>query len=312
MQYCGGIFLAYKEKGKAEGNAVLVALGGLFLIAILVIVGYSLAADPFEGCVGVVKIEGEILSQGIPSTIFSDEVKGSETIAEEIASADSQPDVKAVLVLVDSPGGSVVASKELYNAVRALNKSSVSYINELAASGGYYVAAGTDYIVANPDSITGSIGARATFTELSGLFGKLGINETTIKTGSLKDMGSPSRQMTDEERAIIEGIINESFQQFKSDVEAGRGNRLDGNLFATALDARILSGRQAKKTGLVDELGNKKTAIKKAAQLGGIESDEPRLCELSSAGKQRSIFGSLSSQALKLVASEAAPRLQYR
>ncbi|MEM2137470.1 MAG: signal peptide peptidase SppA [Candidatus Anstonellaceae archaeon] len=302
-----------KSKAANEGgNAVLLALGGLFLISILIIIGYSLASGPFEGCVGVVEIKGEIVSDDIPATIFSDEVKGSETIANEIASADERQDVKSVLLLIDSPGGSVVASKQLYDAIRKLNKTSVTYINELAASGGYYVAAASDYIVANPDSITGSIGARATFTEMSGLFEKIGLNETTIKTGKMKDIGSPSRPMTDEEQAIIQAIINESFQQFKSDVEAGRGSRLSPQLFATVLDARILSGRQAKKIGLVDDLGNKESAVQKAGKLGGI-NNEPRLCELSSGKGKKGLFGSLSAEAIDFIAKSAgAPRLQYK
>ncbi|VVC01752.1 Peptidase family S49 [uncultured archaeon] len=306
--------MAYKDRAEPKNNnIVILVVGGLFLIAILVIIGYSFASGPFEGCVGVVSINGEIVSQDIPSSIFSDEVLGSETMAGEIASADSRSDVKSVLVLIDSPGGSVVGSKQIYDAVRALNKYSVSYINEMAASGGYYVAAGTDYIVANPDSITGSIGARATFTEMSGLFGKLGINETTIKTGAMKDIGSSSRPMTDDERALIQGIVNESFQQFKSDVEIGRGSRLNYQLFQPVLDARILSGRQAKKIGLVDALGDKKAAIKKAAELGGITSDDPRLCELSSTGAQRGLLGSLSAQTIDfLVRSSGMPKLQYR
>ncbi len=294
-----------------ERNYLYLILGGLFLLALLVLVGYSI--NPLEGCVGVVRISGPLVTQDIEPTVFSDGQTGTETISEEIASADTRPDVKAVLLLIDSPGGSVVASRQAYEAVRALGKPSVAYINELGASGGYYVAAGADQVVIHPDALTGSIGAVMTFTEMSGLFSKLGITQTALKSGAMKDMGSQARQMTDAETAVLGGIVNESFQQFKSDIVESRGGRLDMALFEQALDARLLSGRQAKRIGLADELGDKKAAIKKAAEMGGIKAEEPRLCELSESGQRRGLLGSLSSQALELLSKAGnAPRLLYQ
>ena len=302
--------MALKKTG--EPNYLLLGLGGMFLVAIIVILAYSFAAAPLSGCVGVVEIKGPIISDDIGSTIFSDEIKGAETIAEEIEAADERQDVKSVLILIDSPGGSVVASRRLYDAVNGLNKTTVSYINEMAASGGYYVAAGSDYIISNPDAITGSIGARATFSDMSGLFAKLGYNETVVKSGSMKDIGSSSRPMTDAELAVIQGIINESFGEFRAAVEEGRKGKLDSEGWKTALDARIMSGRQAKKIGLVDELGSRKQAIAKAGELGGIKG-EPRLCRLSGAPSAKGLFGSLSLQAVEFLArGAAAPRLSYQ
>lgn len=310
--------MAQKKQQLGNGrNYLYLLLGGIFVIAVIVILAYAFSSAlsflSLEGCVGVIEISGPIVSADIPATMFSDEVKGAESISKEIEEADSRPDVKSVIVLVDSPGGSVVGSKEIYDALRALNKSSVAYINEMAASGGYYVASATDYIVSQPDALTGNIGARATVSDMSGLFAKIGYNETTVKSGAMKDMGTPSRPMTPEEYAVFESIINESFQQFKSDVQAGRGKRLDSFGFATALDARILSGRQAKKIGLIDELGNKKRAIQKAAELGGIDSKEPPLCDLSSTSGKKGLLGSLSSEAVGfLVRSAGVPRLSYQ
>ncbi len=307
--------MAQKKQQAGNGrNYLFLLLGGIFLIAVVVILAYALASfSPFEGCVGVIQISGPIVSQDIAATVFSDGVKGAQSIAQEIESAGERPDVKSVLVLVDSPGGSVVGSKEIYDAIRSLNKSSVAYINEMAASGGYYVASATNYIISQPDALTGNIGARATISDMSALFAKIGFNETTIKSGAMKDMGSASRPMTPEEYAVFQSIINESFQQFKSDVERGRGSHLDKAGFATALDARIFSGRQAKKIGLVDELGNKKQAIKKAAELGGIASKEPAICDLSSTQGKRGLLGSLSSEAVDFAVRNAGvPRLSYR
>jgi len=285
-----------------ESNYLAAAVGGLFLLAILVIAAYSFL--PSEGCIGVVEISGVISTQDISSSLFTDEQKGSQTIAAEIEAASGRKDVRAVLLLIDSPGGSVVGSQEVYAAVHAINKTSVSFIREMAASGGYYAAAGTDYIVANPDALTGSIGARATLDDYSGLMGKLGINITTFKTGDLKDMGSPDRPMSEKEQEVWQSIVDESFISFRAAVEDGRKGKLDEAGFAEILDARVLTGRQAKKIGLVDELGNKDAAIAAAARLSGMEG-EPRLCEISSGKKRGTIFGSLSAQALQLFLQSA-------
>ena len=300
-------------KNTGERNYLLPALGGLFLVAIIVLLAYSFSFGGFEGCVGVVEISGPIVSQDVQSTVFSDGVKGADTIAEEIEAADSRPDVKSVLVLVDSPGGSSVASTLLHQTIRSLNKSSVAYINEMGASAGYQIAAGTDYIIANPDAITGSIGARITFADMSRLFEKLGYNETSVKSGAMKDMGSPSREITPEERAVLQSIVDESFASFRASIEESRRGRLDMAGFQTVLDGRILSGRQAKKIGLVDALGNKKDAIRKAAELGGIKSEKPALCDLSTSRGKNSLFGTFSSEALGALARNiGAPRLSYQ
>jgi protease-4 len=288
-------------KGR-ETNYLVAAMGGLFLLAVLILAAYSFF--PSEGCIGVVEISGPLITNDVPQSLFTDGQKGSQTIADELGEAGKRQDVRAVLLLIDSPGGSVVASQEIYAAIRAMNKTSVSFIREMAASGGYYAAAGTDYIVANPDALTGSIGARATLDDYSGLMEKLGINSTTFKTGELKDMGSPDRPMSERERQVWQSIVNESFLTFRSAVEERRAGKLDPEGFETALDARMLTGRQAKKIGLIDELGNKEAAIAAAARLSGIKG-EPRLCEISPAKRRGGIFGSLSAEALRLILQQA-------
>ncbi|MFA6214339.1 MAG: signal peptide peptidase SppA [Candidatus Micrarchaeia archaeon] len=294
--------------GKArETDYLLAAVGGLFLLAIIVLVAFSLL--PSDECIGVVEISGPLVTTDIPSSLFTDEQKGSQTIASELEEAGSRDDVRAVLLLIDSPGGSVIASQEVYASVRALNKTSVAFIREMAASGGYYAAAGTDYIVANPDALTGSIGARATLDDYSGLMGKLGINSTTFKTGDLKDMGSTARPISEKEQAVWQSIVNESFLSFRSAVEEGRAGRLDQAGFEEALDARILTGRQAKRIGLLAELGNRDAAIAAAARLSGMEvaeGESPKLCGISSGARRGTLFGSLSAQALQLFLQSAS------
>jgi protease-4 len=293
-------------------NYLYLVLGGFFAFALLVFIAYS--AFPSEGCVGIIEVNGEIVSQGSDATLFSDAVKGSGTISDEIAEAASRPDVKSILVLVDSPGGGVVASREIYEALRAVNKSKVAYVNELAASGGYYVAAGTDYIVATPNALTGSIGSIITLSDMSGLFEKVGYNLTMVKSGEKKDMGSPARPLSDSEREVLQSIVNESFDEFRTAILESRGERLDRKAFASVIDGRLLSGRQAKQVGLIDELGNKKAAIMKAAEFGGIGSSEPATCEISLKAERRGIFGSLASEIARIAlgTSSAAPQLSYK
>lgn len=296
---------------KPEGtNYLFWAVGGLLLVALAVVLAYS-AALPFEGCVGVVRVSGPIIAEDIPSSLLSDGQPGAESIVKELREADRRPDVKAVLLAVDSPGGSAVASKDIYDRIRAMNKTTVAHINEMAASGGYYVAAATDYVVAQPDSLVGNIGARATFYDFSGLFAKIGYNETVVKTGAMKDMGSQSRPATPEELEVMETIVNESFAQFRADVEAGRKGKLSMPEFEKILDARVMTGRQAKKIGLVDALGNREAAVKKAAELAGIASDEPRTCEISP-GSGKGILSPFATETLSLLVQQATPKLQYR
>jgi protease-4 len=291
-------------------NYLYAGLGGLLLLAFLVVAAYSIA--PPEGCVGVVEIQGPIVSDDVPATLFSDEVNGAETIAGQIKSAEGRAEVKSVLVLIDSPGGSVVATREIYDALAGLNKSKVAYIHEMGTSGGYYVASAADYVMAHPDAITGNIGARITLADMSGLFSKLGYNETSIKSGAMKDMGTPARPLTQDEEAVLASIVNESFSEFREAVEKGRGSRLDAALWQQALDARLLTGRQAKKIGLVDEVGGRQMALKKAAALGGMAGEGPQECVLSKSRGKKSLLGSFASEALQTLLQKAAwPSLSY-
>lgn len=278
--------------GGALAGAGLVVLVLVLLIGGLVML---LGNDKSGGCIGLVSVNGEIVTQDSPDSLLASGQAGSETISQAIEKANNRSDVKALVLVVDSPGGSVVASHEIYDALREVKKPKVAYFREMAASGGYYVAMGTDYIVADPDTLTGSIGVRASFLDLSGLLFKLGVNETSVQSGEVKDIGSPFRPMTDNEKALMMALINETFMEFRNVVLAGRGSRLDKTAFEHVLDARVLSGRQAKAIGMVDELGTKKRAVEKAGQMAG-EKEELPVCELDA--RPRGIISQLLSQAL--------------
>ena len=265
----------------------------LFAAVLLAVYAVYVLATPHE-CVGLISVEGEISTESQSGGLFGTPTIGSEDIVRQIEDAESRSDVKAVVFEVNSPGGSVVASKEIYEAVRSMRKPKVAYFREVAASGGYYISAPADYIVSEPDALTGSIGVIATFEDMSGLFNKLGVNYTIMKSGELKDMGNPARPMTEKERQIMQVIINDIFGEFRRVVEEGRGDRLNTTRFEEILDARILTGRQAKDAGLVDELGNEKEAIKVAARLGNMKfTKEPEVCDMRGGNPLGDVFSSI-------------------
>ncbi|MFA5108564.1 MAG: signal peptide peptidase SppA [Candidatus Micrarchaeia archaeon] len=276
------------------------------IIAVLVIVGIALIFAETEGtpsigggCVGVVEIDGEIIANDVADSLFSSGQAGSEQIAKEIEEADKRSDVKSILMIVNSPGGSVVASNEIYQAFKSAKKPKVAYFREMAASGGYEAALGADYIISEPDALTGSIGARMTLSQMSGLFEKIGYNETTIKSGEMKDIGSPSREITPKEMEVLQSIVNESFNEFKNVVVENRKGKLDMTRFESeVLDARVLSGRQAYKLGLVDALGSKKDAIAKASKMAG-SNKSLEVCAMQK--KQSGLFSSLFAGAFESV-----------
>lgn len=256
-----------------------------FAVVVILFFAFSAFAPSLTGkCVAVVDLNMPLTVTGVPPTIFSGGYPGSEGLAYVIESLDQREDVGAVLLVIDSPGGSVVASREVYEAVKGLDKPKVSYFREVAASGAYYVAVGTDYIISDPAAITGSIGVVSVMIEMSGLFEKIGINMTTITSGKHKDMGSPDRPLTPEEEAILQVIVDDVFTDFELAIFENRRNRLNMLLFENATDGRIMTGRQAVEYGLVDETGNKDDALMKAAELGGIEAEsvsDIRICYVS-------------------------------
>jgi len=181
--------------------------------------------------------------------------------------------IKAVVLRVDSPGGGVGPSQEIHDEVLRLaaTKPVVVSMGSAAASGGYYVSAPADLIFANPGTITGSIGVIMEFTNIQELLDKIGLRSQVVKSGEHKDIGSPVRPMSAEDRAILQALIDDVHSQFVTAVAQGR--KLPAEEVREFADGRIFSGRQAKQLGLVDELGGLQAAIRKAAELGGIDGE---------------------------------------
>jgi protease-4 len=225
--------------------------------------------------VAVLRLDGVIAGSG-SSSLYSTGVTPTG-VAEALERAAGNQYVRAVVVRVNSPGGSVVASDEIYRAFLEFEKPIVISMGEMAASGGYYVACGADYVLAHPSTLTGSIGVISEFYNLQELLEDLGIDVFVITSGPTKDFGSPYREMTDEERDMWEAVIDESYEGFVSIVAEARDLPL-GDVRELA-DGRVYTGQQALDLGLVDGLGTLDDAIAKAAELGGIQG-EPYVIEL--------------------------------
>jgi protease IV len=206
-----------------------------------------------------------------PQSFLEKESMGQQVEDRLLATRDD-PAVKAVILKIDSPGGSITASDIIYHRVKELQDSGkivVANFGDLAASGGYYLACSADYIVAHPTTITGSIGVIIQSLNLKGLMSKIGIKDVTVKRGEEKDFLSPFREMTPEERDMLQGVVDEMYERFLSLVAEGR------NLSREELDSvaggRIFTGTQALANGLVDEIGYQETAIEMARELADLE-----------------------------------------
>lgn len=272
--------------GKGLGLIVLV----VFVAAVSCSFGAFMGAAASRGtlpglggdAVAVVYVEGAIQS-GEGGGLFSSGGAYSDQIIRWLRRAQQDSSVKAVVLRVDSPGGAVTASDELHNALVKLKevKPVVASFGGLAASGGYYISAPANRILANETSITGSIGVVTLIPNVQGLMEKLGIQTYVLTSGAHKDDTSGLRPLTEEGRAILQGVIDESYQRFVSVVSRGRG--LSETKVRELADGRIYTGRQAKEAGLVDELGDLPEAIAAAAELGGVRG-EPRVIRYRSGG----------------------------
>lgn len=222
--------------------------------------------------------------------------------------------IKAIVIHINSPGGEVAISQEIYDAIlRARDeKPVVVSMASVAASGGYYIACGADRIMANPGTITGSIGVIMSYHTFEGLMDKMGIEMETIKSGEFKDVGNYSRQATKKERLMLKSVIMDGYEQFVEVIAQGRG--MDKNEVYPLADGSIFTGLQAYNLGLVDTLGGLKEAISLAGELAGMEG-EPNIIRPYKREKfsffrllEESIFGDFGRIVGK---PSAGPRLLY-
>lgn len=240
------------------------------------LIGRSAKVLPTTGSVAIIRIEGIISSSGGGQGLFSIAGTSPETVIRQLRRAEKDFSVKAVLLRVDSPGGTASASQEIYREIKRMRKPVVASIGDIGASGAYYVASATDSIVASPASAVGSIGVIMEVPNIKELLNKLGVEYTFITKGKHKDIGNPTRPLTSEEREILESQAEKVYQQFIADVAKGRKLSIDQvkNL-ATGL---TYLGSEALSLKLVDRIGNFQDAVDLAAKLGKIKG-EPGIVE---------------------------------
>lgn len=220
--------------------------------------------------IGVIDLNGTITSDtaGVMSA------QGTITpgqVTELLDKANYAANIKAVVVRINSPGGSVVASDEIYHMLLDFDKPVVIWLGDTAASGGFYISCGGDYVIAHPDSLTGSIGVISQFINAEDLLDELGVKVMVLTTGAHKDMGSLFREMTEEEQEIWTGILDQVYGDFVKVVAESR--ILSEDKVRDLADGRVYTGRQAYELDLVDKVGLYTDAIDKAVDLGGITGD---------------------------------------
>lgn len=264
-----GIFLALGLMGFL-GLAALVALGSL-------LGGIEGGAKRLgNDRVAVITVAGMIMSSAEPSVLGGAGGAGAAQLIDDIRDAADDDSVKAVLLRLDSPGGAAAASQEVYECIMAAREESrkpfVASMADIAASGAYYIAAACEKIVANRATLTGSIGVVMPAYDMSGLLQWIRVKPETIKSGKFKDIGSPDRSMSAAERQLLQQLVDNTYQQFLGDV--ARGRRVKTAAVAPYADGRIFTGEQARKVGLVDELGGFYHAVDVARKLAKLPTDE--------------------------------------
>ena len=253
---------ASKRKPFLRGCLVMILAAAVFFLLLLGVSRIDSLSMSVGEKVAVVPITGLIAE--------------SEQCISHLKRYGKDNSVKAVVLRINSGGGGVAPSQEIYEEVRKLNRKKpvLCSMGNVAASGGYYIAAGARKIYANQGTMTGSIGVKMPLVNLKDLAEKIGVKGMTIKSGEFKDIGSPLREMTPQEQQILQIVVDNVHMQFVNAVAEGR--KLSREEVMQIADGRILTGEQAKALGLVDELGNLEDAVSDAAKQGGI-SGEPKV-----------------------------------
>ena len=253
---------------KKRTVVIIIVVAAAFLVfafvSILIILGLAgegnLQFTGFGPKVAVVEVYGEIIN--------------SQDVCRQIRKWSDDGSVKAIVIHIDSPGGGVAASQEIYDEIIKAREKDVVVVASMAtvaASGGYYIACAADKIVANPGTLTGSIGVILSFPTAKELMEKIGLQWEVVKSGELKDVGSFTRPMTAEEDRMLRAVVDDAYEQFVEAIADGRDR--DKNDIYPYADGSIFTGRQAYNHGLVDTLGTFQDAVDLAGQMSGIGTD---------------------------------------
>ncbi len=283
--------------GRGIGTLGLVVVG--FFVLIL---GVTLLVEAMpvgtENRIALIRIEGVILD--------------SHEVIQQIKLFSDDSDIQAIVVRIDSPGGAVVPSQEIYASLKRVRdggeKTVVASMGNMAASGGYYIASASNTILANPGTITGSIGVIMEMTNVHELLSKVGIENVVVKSGLHKDLASPFRPLNIESRIILQDVMDDVHDQFIHAVAEGREMEVE-HVQALA-DGRIFTGRQALQLNLVDRLGTLQDAIQSAAELAGI-TEEPTVIEVEPRFSLRDLIQSQIRDAMRALITPDNFRLKF-
>ncbi len=288
---------------------IAVIIGASFFITILFF---------FLIMLGSLTDSGEISLGGYGSKVAVVDVFGtiseSEDIVRQLKKWGESKSVRAIILHVDSPGGGIAASQEIYGEIKRIREEEgkivIAAMSSVAASGGYYISCAADKIMANPGTITGSIGVIIQFPTAGELMEKIGIAFETIKSGEVKDVGSLNRRMTDRERQMLTAMVMDSYEQF---VEAVAENRdmAKEDVYGLA-DGSVYSGRQALMMGLVDTLGSFEDAIRMAADMAGIQGEPETVKEIKHKEGLFDLLGKLNTKMDQvLLGRNSGPEVLY-
>ena len=260
--------------------------------------------DIKEDKIVIIPIQGTISNMGSDLPFSSSQIT-SESIINSIKKAQENNNIKAVIFEINSPGGTVLASKEIADAVKKLNKPKVALIRDVGASGAYWIASSADKIIADPLSITGSVGVISSYLELSDLLNRYGINYERLVVGKYKDIGTPYKDLTEEERNLLQNKINKIDKFFLNEVKINRNLR-DTKKIETG---EFFLGSEAKEIGLIDYLGNKETAIEIAKELS--KTKEAKLVEFKEKKSILDILNKISTSSFYSLGKGIGSELKF-
>ena len=265
-----------KEKKKKRRTWLWIILS-VFFVLLVIFCGIFLIYSFIRGGIGyistgesiaLIRIEG-MISDSEGSSLLYGLGTEPEKIINQLHRAEEDPNIKAIIFRINSPGGTAAASQEIYREIMRMKKPIISSVGDICASGAYYIASATDWIVANESSSVGSIGVIMQFPNYQGLYEKLGIKTETFTKGKYKDLGSPTRELTDEEKRLIDKELEVVYQQFIRDVAKGRD--MTEKSVEDLATGFVFVGSESLNLKLIDELGNYQDAINKAIEFGKIE-----------------------------------------
>lgn len=281
------------------------------LILLILIIGLSLIMKAISGSTG--SSSGIAFTNKVGVIPIIGTIEDSTELLQQITTFTKDKSIKAIILRIDSPGGGVGASQEIYREIirtREVKKVVVS-MGGTAASGGYYIAAAGDSIVANPGTITGSIGVIMQYYQYRELAEKIGLKMEVIKSGEFKDIGNPHRELTEKEREVLDAVISDIQTQFVNDVAEGRN--LAPEKVREIADGRIFTGAMAKEWGLVDQLGNFEDAVALAKEYAGIDGEANLIYP---ARKKISILdlfmGEAAESLSKVIRNSTETKIEYR